>query len=317
MHFDEFNPQVIEPAILNIWQQKKVTEKLRQRTQNGTKFYFLEGPPYTSGRVHIGTAWQTSMKDIILRYKRMKQFKVWDRMGYDMHGLPTEQKVMAKLNLKNKEDIEKFGVKKFTAECEQFCTEMMKNMNEDFIRLGSTLDFSNPYQPITKEFMEAEWWLIKQAQQKGRLYQGLRTMHWDGATQTAVAKHELEYKTITDTSIYVKFPHSTRHKTFFIIWTTTPWTIPLNLALMVNPILDYAEVSVQGETWIMAKELVFAVMKKVGFDAYQQTKEYKGKVLEGQGYLHPLDVKNYLPAALQKNKKLFTVLLSEEYVTAV
>src|SRR3989344_5075237 len=173
-----------------------------------------------------------ALKDLVLRYKRMRGFNVWDRMGYDMHGLPTEQKTMAKLNLKNKEEIEKFGVKKFAKECRLFCTEMMGKMNIDFQRVGSTLDFTNPYQPISREFMDAEWWLIKKAHEKGRLYQGLRTMHWDAATQTAVAKHELEYKQVKDISIYVKLQLVQNPKAYFVIWTTTPWTIPLNLAVM-------------------------------------------------------------------------------------
>ena len=314
MCFPDYKPQEFEPAILEFWQKHKTLEKLRKKNEKGPKFYFLEGPPYTSGRVHLGTAWNMALKDMILRYKRMRGWKVWDRMGYDMHGLPTEQKVMAKLGLKDKEDIEKYGVGKFTAECEKFCVEMMQQMNLDFIRLGATLDFSNPYQPIGRKFMEAEWWLIQQAHKKGRLYQGLRTMHWDAATQTAVAKHELEYQQVTDTSLYLKFPHATRKKTFFIIWTTTPWTIPLNLAIMVNPALQYVEAEVEGETWILAKELAATVLAKAGKEKYTLKKEYQGKKLEGETYEHPLGIKKLLPAVLQKNKYLFTVVLSSEYV---
>tara|TARA_Y100000310_G_scaffold242934_1_gene247218 strand:- start:13861 stop:16917 length:3057 start_codon:yes stop_codon:yes gene_type:complete len=311
MKFPTFNHAEIEPAILQFWQKNNTVPRLRQRNKNGEKFYFLEGPPYTSGRVHIGTAWQTSMKDIILRFKRMKGFKVWDRMGYDMHGLPTEQKVTKKFNLKNKDDIEKFGLKKFTHECTKWCEDMMAKMNEDFIRLGITMDFSNPYQPIKKEFMEAEWWLIKQAHEKGRLYQGLRTMHWDAATQSAVAKHELEYKSVKDKSIYVKFQSGDR---YFVIWTTTPWTIPLNLAMMVNPDLDYADVEVKGEVWVIAKELVELVMQKADVEEFKILKEYKGSELEGQKYVHPLPVKEYFPEELRNNPKLFSILLSKKYV---
>ena len=316
MKFPTYKAQEAELEILKHWKTHKITESLRIRNENGPKFYFLEGPPYTSGRVHVGTAWQTSMKDIVLRYKRMQKFNVWDRMGYDMHGLPTEQKVMAKLDLKNKEDIEKYGLKKFTDECEKFCSEMMHKMNEDFIRLGITMDFSDPYQPIKKEFMEGEWWLIKRAHEKGRLYQGLRTMHWDAATQTAVAKHEIEYKSVKDTSIYVKFPLKNKRKTFFIIWTTTPWTIPLNLAIMANPDLTYAEVAVNGETWIMTEALVKSVMTKAKITEYQIKNTYVGKMIEGQEYEHPLNIKSNLPKELQHNKRLFTVLLTTEYVDA-
>lgn len=317
MLFPDYKPQEFELAILDLWHKNNTLAQLKQKNQNGPKFYFLEGPPYTSGRVHLGTAWNMALKDIILRYKRAQGFNVWDRMGYDMHGLPTEQKVMAKLNLKNKHDIEQYGLKKFTDECEQFCIDMMHTMNKEFIRLGATLDFSNPYQPISKQFMEAEWWLIKKAHEKGRLYQGLRTMHWDAATQTAVAKHELEYKSITDTSIYIKFPHAKKKNTYFIIWTTTPWTIPLNLAIMVNPKLTYCDVETsEKETWIIAKPLVHSLMNKARQDKFKIKKEYLGSELDNEHYIHPLDTKPHLPKDLQKNPRLFTILLSEEYVDA-
>jgi isoleucyl-tRNA synthetase len=314
MKYPAYNHNEIEPSILQFWKEKKVTENLRSRNKDGKKFYFLEGPPYTSGRIHMGTAWNMALKDILVRYKRMQGFNVWDRMGYDMHGLPTEQKVMKKFNLKNKDEIEEFGVKKFTEECEKFCIEMMQGMNEDFIRIGATLDFTDPYQPVKNTFMDAEWWLIKKAHEKGRLYQGLRTMHWDAATQSSVAKHELEYKSIQDTSIFVKFQDTNNEKRFFIIWTTTPWTIPLNLAIMVNPELDYVDVSVGDEIWVIAKELVDTVMKKAEVDNFTILEQYKGKDLEGQHYVHPLGVKEFLPQELQDNKKLFSILLSTNYV---
>ncbi|PIN73986.1 isoleucine--tRNA ligase [Candidatus Woesearchaeota archaeon CG10_big_fil_rev_8_21_14_0_10_45_16] len=314
MKFPTYNHTELEPEILTYWKRHQITEILREKNKDKQKFYFLEGPPYTSGHIHLGHAWNMALKDIILRYKRMQGFNVWDRMGYDMHGLPTEQKVMAKLNLKNKDEIIKFGLKNFMHECYKFCTEMMHKMDEDFARLGTTLDHTDPYQPIKKEFMEAEWWLIKQAYEKGRLYQGLRTMHWDAATQTAVAKHELEYKRVTDTSIYVKLKLKDEQDTFFVIWTTTPWTIPLNLAVMVNPDLSYVKVQVGTERWILAKSLAKQVMEKAGYDDLKILEEFNGKDLEGKRYIHPLDVKQFLPKELQENPKLFSVLLSSEYV---
>ncbi len=323
MLFPTLNFKELEPAILQYWNAHQILQRWRQKNQKGPKFYFLEGPPYTSGNIHLGHAWNMALKDLLLRYKRSRGFNVWDRMGYDMHGLPTEQKVMAKLGLQDKEDITRFGLKRFQQECREFCLAMMQKMNEDFLRLGATLDFSNPYQPITKEFMEAEWWLIKQAHKKKRLYQGLRTMHWDAATQSAVAKHELEYRQVTDQSIYVKFKHKTRPKTFFIVWTTTPWTIPLNLALMVHPELDYAEVEVENvdvgkEVWIIAQPLVDTVMKKCAKEQhkshYKIKRMVKGSQLQGQKYVHPLHIDDFLPDQLRKNSRLFSVLLSTEYV---
>ncbi len=314
MRFAEYHPQELEKEILAFWQKNKIVEKLRRRNQKGPRFYFLEGPPYTSGHIHLGHAWNMALKDFVLRYKRMQGFNVWDRMGYDMHGLPTEQKTMAKLGLKNKEEIEKFGVGKFTKECKKFCVEMMRKMNDDFKRIGATLDFSHPYQPITKEFMEAEWWLIKKAHEKKRLYQGLRTMAWDAATQTAVAKHELEYQQVKETSIYVKLRSAENPQQYFIVWTTTPWTIPLNLAIMANPELEYVEAKAGEETWIIARSLAEKVLAKAGFDQLTIINTFLGKNLEGKKYLHPLQVEKYFPKELQENPQLFSVLLSEEYV---
>ncbi len=316
MKFPKYDPKVIEESILKFWQEQQIVEKLRKRNKGKQKFYFLEGPPYTSGRIHLGHAWNIALKDIVLRYKRMQGLDVWDRMGYDMHGLPTEQKTMKKLGLKNKEEIEKFGLARFTKECHKFCTEMMGHMNKDFQRVGASLDFTDPYQPISHKFMEAEWWLIKEAYKKGRLYQGLRTMHWDAATQTAVAKHELEYKNIKDTSIYVKLQTQEHDKSFFIIWTTTPWTIPLNLAVMVNPELDYVDIKVGEEIWTVAKALHKQLLTKakVKDGEYKILRSFKGTELEGKKYFHPLKIQKHLPEELRSNPKLFSILLSKEYV---
>ncbi len=318
MKFQTYKAQETELEILNHWKTLKITENLRIRNEKGPTYYFLEGPPYTSGHIHLGHAWNMALKDIIIRYKRMQGFNVFDRMGYDMHGLPTEQKVMAKLNLKNKDEIIAYGLDKFMQECYKFCTEMMLKMNEDFQRIGSTLNYTNPYQPISKEYMQAEWWLIKQAHLKGRLYPGLRTMHWDAATQTAVAKHELEYKSVKDTAIFVKFPVKDKANTFLLIWTTTPWTIPLNLAVMANPKLIYVHVEVSTdkgkETWICCKDLLESTLTKAKVTSHKIIKEMPGKDLEGLQYTHPLNVSQYFPKELQSNKKLYTILMTEEYV---
>ena len=318
MKYPNYQAAEIEKEILDFWHNKKIVEKLRERNKKGKKFYFLQGPPYTSGAIHLGHAWNMALKDIVLRYKRMNGLKVWDRMGYDMHGLPTSQKTMAKLGLKNKDDIEKFGLGKFTKECAKFCIEKMQQMDKDFIRLGATLDFTDSYQPIQQKFMESEWWLIKQAYEKGRLYQGLRTMHWDFATQTGVAKHELEYKSIKDISIYVKFRSADDPNKFFLVWTTTPWTIPLNLAIMTNPKMDYLEIKVCEETWVVAEELLDSVIEKAKLtkNDYTIIKKVKGKKLEGLRYEHPLGIKKHLPEELQDNPKLFTILTSDQHVDA-
>src|SRR3989338_9517074 len=119
MQYPDYTPKDLEPAILALWSKLKLNEKLKARNKRGPKYYFLQGPPYTSGRIHLGHAWNHAMKDMVLRFKRMNGFNVWDRGGYDMHGLPTENKVMEKFNLKTKEEIPKFGVEKFIVECKK------------------------------------------------------------------------------------------------------------------------------------------------------------------------------------------------------
>src|SRR3989338_136906 len=136
-----YNPQEVENEILKFWRQCDIYETAKERNKGKKKFYFLDGPPYTSGVIHLGHAWNKSLKDMVLRYKRMKGLDVWDRAGYDMHGLPTAHKAMEKLKMKSKDDIPKFGVAKFIEECKKLCIVNMELMNNDFIRLGVWMDF--------------------------------------------------------------------------------------------------------------------------------------------------------------------------------
>jgi isoleucyl-tRNA synthetase len=303
-----------ESRILQFWEKNKIYQKTKEKNKSGKPFYFLEGPPYTSGKVHIGTAWNKSLKDSLLRYKRMQGFDVWDRSGYDMHGLPTENATEKKLGIKGKEEIVKLGVEKFVNECEELCIKNMNQMTEDFKLIGVSLDWEDPYQPITREYMNGVWWLIKKVNEKKRLYKGLRTMHWDAATATAVAKHELEYQSVTDDSIYLKFPVKGEENTFFVIWTTTPWTIPLNLAIMVSPKITYQFCKVENETWILAKDLASKVVNEIAEKDFTVEKTVTGKELEGMSYAHPYE--DEIPFFKNNpNKKMHTVLLSAEHVT--
>ncbi len=312
---NEFNPLQFEPEILAFWERTRAHDKARKANKGGKPFYFLDGPPYTSGKVHLGTAWNKALKDSVLRYKRMRGLDVWDRAGYDMHGLPIEHAVEKELGLKNKDEIEKFGVEPFVKACESFATKNLLLMNKDFQRLGVWMDFENAYQSITNEFMEGEWWLIRQAHEKGRLYEGKRTMTWCARCASAVAKHELEYKQVSDNSIFVKFKVKGKSNEYLIIWTTTPWTIPFNLGIMVHPDFDYVKVQVVDEVWIVAKELASVIEKEAG-KKFEIIKEMKGKALKGTGYIHPFA--GFIPE-LKTLKKMHpnvhTVVLTEEYVS--
>ncbi|MBD3203578.1 isoleucine--tRNA ligase [Candidatus Woesearchaeota archaeon] len=312
----KYNATKIESDILKFWDKNKIYEKANKKNKGNEKFYFLDGPPYTSGKVHIGTAWNKSLKDIVIRYKRKKGFDVWDRAGYDMHGLPTEGRVQKKLGMKSKEEILKYGLDKFIKECKKFAVKNMEIMNKDFKRLGVWMDFENAYQSIKNEYIEGTWWLVKKAHEKNRLYEGQKTMTWCAHCQTSLAKHELEYKNVVDKSIFVKFKVKSKENEYLIIWTTTPWTIPFNLAVMVHPDLDYIKAKVQGETWIIAKGLAGAFIKGVCDKDFEIIEEVKGKELEGIRYSHPFDdtLKDQYDKIREKSDKVFSVVLSEEYV---
>ncbi|MBI1969839.1 isoleucine--tRNA ligase [Candidatus Woesearchaeota archaeon] len=310
-----YDPIAVEKEILSYWKKHNTYEKARKKNAGKKSFYFLDGPPYTSGRVHIGTAWNKALKDVVLRYKRMQGLDVWDRAGYDMHGLPTEHGVQKKLKLAGKEDILKFGMERFIQECEKFSVENLQQMNEDFIRMGVWMDFENAYQSIKKEFMEGVWWLIKRAHEQKRLYEGLRTIQWCRHCMTALAKHELEYQNVKDESIFLKFKIKGKENEFLVVWTTTPWTIPLNLAVMVNPEIVYVKCKVEKEIWIVAKALAGVFIQGVAGKKFAIVEEMKGGKLQGLEYEHPLagEIPEFQKLK-EKHPKVHTVVLSTEYV---
>ncbi|MGV8171616.1 MAG: class I tRNA ligase family protein, partial [Candidatus Woesearchaeota archaeon] len=313
-----YNFRDVESEILKFWEDNDTYKNVKHKGHGKQKFYWLQGPPYTSGRIHLGTAWNHALKDELLRYKRMRGFDVWDRGGYDMHGLPTESKVQKKFNLQTKKDIINFGLEKFSKECYMFSEENANIMSQDMWNMGIWLNNDNAYMPIHNSYMEGEWFLVKRAHEKNRLYKGSKVMTWCRDCETALAKHELEYKNVEDNSIFVKFKVSGKSDEYLIIWTTTPWTIPFNLAVMVNPELDYIRAKVHldngTETWIVASALAGVFINGVVNKPFDIIEEFKGDKLFGLGYEHPFH--EYMPyVELKKHsKKVHTVILSEEYV---
>jgi len=310
------NFKEIEKQVLEFWDKNNIYEKVKKKNAKGKKFYFLQGPPYTSGKIHIGHAWNNSLKDVAMRFLRMRGMNVWDRAGYDMHGLPTENAVQKKLGLKTKEEILEMGMDKFVKECMKFSSEMAGHMNDDLKRFGIWMDFENAYMPPTKDFISGQWRFFKKANEQKRLYKGTKVMHWDAETETSLAKHELEYKNIKDDSIFLKFKKKESKNEYFLIWTTTPWTIPFNLAIMAGPDIDYVKIKVGNEYWIIAKALAGIFMNSVIGKKYKVVDEFKGKKLEGQEYEHFLDKESEGKYAELKKKypKLHSIILSEKYV---
>jgi isoleucyl-tRNA synthetase len=306
-----------EQRILKFWNESKIYEKVKVKNKKGKKFYFLQGPPYTSGNLHIGTAWNNCLKDMIMRYKRMRGFNVWDRAGYDTHGLPTENRVRKKLNLKYKEDIHKYGVDKFVKECRKVAEDGAKNMSNNLWNLGVWMDFKDPYMTLSKDYIEGEWFFIKKAWEQKRIYKDKKILHWCSDCETGLAKHELEYKNVNDDSIFLRFKIKGKKNEYLIVWTTTPWTIPYNLAVMVNPELDYVKLETEDkDIYYISKALAHVVLTSVFEKKYNLLEEFKGDKLLGLEYENPFndELKNIFQDMKKKYKNLHTVILSEKYV---
>ncbi len=315
MEIKNYNPLISEQKVIEYWKEHRVYKKIQERNNGKKKFYFLQGPPYTSGKLHMGHAWNNTLKDVALRYKRMQGFDVWDRGGYDMHGLPTELQVQAKFKLDTKEDIIEFGEEKFAQECKKWSLEKAADMTNDLWRLGVWMDHYNAYMPIKNSFMENQWWLIKTAYDKGRVYEVKKTISWCASCATALAKHECEYKEVEEDSIFVKFKVKNKENEYLVIWTTTPWTIAFNLAIMVNPELDYVKAKVDNEIWIIAKQLAGPFIQMVVNKPLNIIEEFKGEKLEGVEYTHPWasEIPNFQEIK-KDHPKTHTVLMSTEFV---
>lgn len=289
----EYNPQVLEEKIEAFWKENDVYNKVKKARENGPDYYFLDGPPYVSGAIHLGTAWNKIIKDMVIRFRTMQGYNVRRQPGFDMHGLPIEVKVEQALGLKYKKDIEeKVGVENFIKKCKEFALTNLKIMTEQFKMLGVWMDWDNPYMTIKNEYIESAWFTLKKAWEKGLLEKDQRVLHWCPRCETALAEHEVrgEYKIREDPSIYVKFPVEGKENEYLLIWTTTPWTLPANLAVTVHPEYEYAKVRVsfdgKEEYWIVAKALVERVLHEAGVKG-EIVEEFKGEELEGLRYVHP------------------------------
>ncbi len=299
----------VEKEILKFWKEKKIYKKSIAKNKGGKKFYFMDGPPYATGSIHIGTALNKILKDVAMRYQRLAGKEVFDRAGYDTHGLPIENKVEKELGFSKKEDIEKYGVKKFIEKCKKFATEFIDVMNNEFKNLGVWMNFEYPYLTLKNSYIETIWDTFKKADEKGLLYLGKYPVHACPHCETAVAYNEIEYTKQKDVSIYVKFKIEGEKNKYLVIWTTTPWTLPSNTGIMVNPKFHYVEIEVGDEIWIIAKERVKELMKKVG-KPYKIKKEFIGQDLKEIRYENPLG--KYLN--LKEMENAYRIILNKRYV---
>ena len=307
----EYDPHQTEQDTLTWWSTNRTYQKTKKKLLKRSKFYFLDGPPYVTNAPHVGLAWNKTLKDIVIRYYRMKGYNVHDQPGYDCHGLPVEVLIEKSLKLTSKKDIENVvGVDRFIADCKRFAEENVQAQTRVLKDLGIWMDWDNPYLTYKDDYIESAWWTIKRAQEKRLLYKALKVVHWCPRCETALAGYEVtdEYRTVQDFSIYVKLPLVEKPGEFILIWTTTPWTLPANLGVMVHPDTPYVLVEVEGDKLILAKERLEQVL---GGRTYKILEEYHGRELEGTQYRPPLQEETHALTGPDRHR----VLLSAEHVS--
>ncbi len=310
----QYDAKEIEGKVERFWKDEDIYPKTRSMRTGGKKFFFVDGPPYTTGSIHLGTAWNKIIKDSILRYKSMNNFHVKDRAGWDMHGLPIEVKVEEALGFKSKKDIESYGVNNFIDKCMEFALSQKDSMTDQFKILGAWLDWEDPYMTLKDEYLEAAWWALKSAYKRDLLERGVRVVNWCPRCETAIADAEVEYWDESDPSIYVKFPVIGEENTYIVIWTTTPWTIPANVGVAVHPEFEYSKVRAwkddQEDILIVATALIENVLREGRYKDYEILDKVMGTDLEGLEYRHPLE--DLVPAQKEIEHKVHLA----DFVTA-
>jgi isoleucyl-tRNA synthetase len=302
-----YDHRKIEKEVLEFWKKNGIYEKAKERNSGNEPFYFCDGPPYATGQIHPGTGWNKTIKDAACRYHRMYGKDVRVQAGYDTHGLPIEVKVEQELKFKNKGDIEKYGIGKFVERCKKFATKYIGVMGNQFLSLGVWMDFDTPYITYYDSYIDSSWKTLKMAHEKDLLHEGVYVLPYCYRCETTMANYELEYDEESDPSIYVKFPLKDKENEYLIIWTTTPWTLASNMAVMAHPMYAYVRAQVGDEVWILAKERLDHLTELID-ESVTVLEEVAGRKLKDIQYLHPFQDK----IAKEYDRK---VVMSDEYVT--
>jgi len=301
----------LEEKVLKFWEERGIYRQVKAKNKGKKKFFFLDGPPYASGTLHVGHMWGRTLKDLYVRYKRMCGFDVFDRPGWDCHGTPIEVKVEKELGITSKKDIEKkVGVERFIEACKRKATENIAAMTEQSKNYGMWFDWDRAYKTLYDWFIERGWWVFKQAWEKGMLYRDRYPVHVCPRCGTVVSASEMVYTEVEDPSIYVAFPLVDEKNTYFLVWTTTPWTLPANVAIMAHPDEVYVKVKVGENVYILAEKRLEAVAKEVGWQEYEVLEKMQGSTLYGKEYRAPLA--DTVP--IQRKIK-HIVVLSDRYVS--
>ena len=298
-----------EKAVEKFWEDNNIFKKSMEHRKEGETYTFYDGPPTANGKPHIGHVLTRVIKDMIPRYRTMKGYMVPRKAGWDTHGLPVELEVEKKLGLDGKEQIEEYGMEPFIQQCKESVWKY-KGMWEDFSStVGFWADMENPYVTYHDDYIESEWWALKEIWNKKLLYKGFKIVPYCPRCGTPLSAQEVSqgYKTVKERSAIVRFK-VVGEDAYFLAWTTTPWTLPSNVALCVNPTEVYCKVkAADGYTYYMAEALLDKVLGKLGSEetpAYEVLEKYVGKDLEYKEY-EPLFACAGEAAAKQKKKAHF------------
>ena len=304
-----------EEKILDFWKENSVFEKSLSKDAPKGNYVFYDGPPFATGLPHYGHILGSTVKDVIGRYQTMQGFRVPRRWGWDCHGLPIENIVEKDLGVSGHKEIEALGVEKFVEHARTKVLTYVHEWKRTVDRIGRWVDFDGSYKTMDNTFIESVWWALGQMNDKGLLYEGVRVLAYCPRCETPIAKSEIamdnSYKDIADISVYVKMPEVGAENTFFLAWTTTPWSLPGNIVLAVNAEATYVKAKIENEFYILAKDRVEAVLKD---KVYEIVEEFAGASLVGKKYLPPFDY--YTGGeALTSNPKSWTVVAADFVTT--
>ena len=280
-----------EPELIKKWDDERIYYKMIDKNRGNQSYILHDGPPYANGDIHIGHSLDKILKDFVIKYKNMRGFFAPYVPGWDTHGLPIEQQAIKKLGINRHEA----GPVKFRQACREFATKYVNNQKEQFRRLGVLGDWDHPYMTYTNDFVAKQIEIFGEMAEKGLIYKGLKPVYWCPKCETALAEAEIEYAEDKTKSIYVKFAvkddkgkFAGLENVYFVIWTTTTWTLPGNVAICLNPDFEYAAIKVNnGEIYIVAKELIDSVCAATGIESYEIVGEYLGRDLEYITCRHP------------------------------
>lgn len=298
-----------EKEILDLWEREGIVEQCFHHRDGAERFTFYDGPPTANGKPHFGHIETRAIKDLIPRFQAMKGKDVLRKAGWDTHGLPVELEVEKHLGLDGKPQIEAYGIEPFIAECKKSVWKYLGEWEEMSRRVGFWADMRNPYVTYHDDYIESVWWSIKEIWKKDLLYKGHKVVPYCPRCGTALSSHEVAqgYKEVTEPSAFVRFPIKSREKAYLLAWTTTPWTLPSNVALCVNPHEDYVEFEIDGVSYILADALAAAVLGEEAKAGAKVLRKVKGQELCGLEY-EPL-------YAFETPKEKAWYVVSDDYVT--